>query len=102
MLLACRGVRRISRNFSSSTTIRWTEGGVTPKKACMSASAGGGRVMRGGGEVEGGYWRRSSGRGGGGLGGAKWARSPWKGGGGGGDGGWGVRQPNDAGTGRPL
>jgi hypothetical protein len=30
---------------SSATTIWWTEGAVTPKKRCMSASDGGRRLM---------------------------------------------------------
>ena len=41
MVLAFRGVRLMRPFFSNSTTIRWTLGGVTPKKRCMSASAGG-------------------------------------------------------------
>lgn len=41
MLRAVRGVRWISPLLSSSLIIRWTDGGVTSKKRCMSASAGG-------------------------------------------------------------
>ena len=41
MLRAVRGVRRMSPRVSSCLTIRWTDGGVTSKKRCMSASAGG-------------------------------------------------------------
>ena len=38
--LATPGVRAMSPRRSSSITIRWTVGGVTSKKPCMSASAG--------------------------------------------------------------
>ena len=40
MLRGWRGTRRMSPRFSSSTTMRWTDGGVTPKNLSMSASAG--------------------------------------------------------------
>jgi hypothetical protein len=36
-------MRRIKRRRSSSRTIWCTDGGVTPKNACMSASGGGRR-----------------------------------------------------------
>jgi hypothetical protein len=45
MLRAARGWLRMSPFASSSFTIRWTVGGVTSKKRCISASAGGRRSI---------------------------------------------------------
>jgi len=46
MLRATPGWRRIRPARSSVRTIWWTEGGVTRKWRCISASAGGRRNMR--------------------------------------------------------
>ncbi len=46
MLRACRGARRIRPRCSSCKIMLWTLGGVTPKKAWMSASAGARRLSK--------------------------------------------------------
>ena len=46
MLRAGGAYARMSPRRSSSMIMLWTLGGVTPKKRCMSASAGGCRLTR--------------------------------------------------------
>lgn len=68
MLRGWRGTRRMSPRFSSSTTIRCTDGGVTPKKFSMSASAGARLLSRMYVWMNARYWPCVSVKGGGGKG----------------------------------